>query len=163
MTSLFTPKGKATCRFLRSPMSSSSCCLFPCPPTLLSVGQHGWGGDSSCWAEPALHHLTGQLRPSGLPRLYSRATGQVIPGPRGSHQVTKTAKTCRKATRNAHGSLSHDRYETSMRALQDLVLAMQAGQWAEAMDLYSAARSVWQELRKSHDLRWQVFSYKDAE
>lgn len=40
-----------------------------------------------------------------------------------------------------------------MRALQDLVLAMQAGQWAEAMELYSAAKSVWQELRKSHDLR----------
>lgn len=55
--------------------------------------------------------------------------------------------------RNAHGSLSHARYEASMRALQDLVLAMQAGQWAVAMDLYSAARSVWQELRESHDLR----------
>lgn len=40
-----------------------------------------------------------------------------------------------------------------MRALQDLVLAMQAGQWAEAMELYSAAKRVWQELRKSHDLR----------
>lgn len=60
--------------------------------------------------------------------------------------------------RNTHGSLSHNRYETSTRALQDLALAMQAGQWAEAMDLYSAARSVWQELRKSHDLRWQIFS-----
>uniref|UniRef100_H3D860 Fanconi-associated nuclease n=1 Tax=Tetraodon nigroviridis TaxID=99883 RepID=H3D860_TETNG len=47
------------------------------------------------------------------------------------------------------------RYEASMRALQDLVLAMQAGQWAVAMDLYSAARSVWQELRESHDLRHQ--------
>lgn len=55
--------------------------------------------------------------------------------------------------RSAHGSLSHNRYEASMRALQDLALAMQAGQWAEAMDLYSAARSVWQELRTSCDLR----------
>lgn len=41
-----------------------------------------------------------------------------------------------------------------MRALQDVASAMQGGQWEEAMDLYTAAKSTWQELRKSHDLRW---------
>lgn len=40
-----------------------------------------------------------------------------------------------------------------MRALQDLVSAMQAGQWADAADLYSAAKGVWEELRRNHDLR----------
>lgn len=40
-----------------------------------------------------------------------------------------------------------------MRALQDVVAAMQGGQWEEAMDLYTAAKSAWQELRKSHDFR----------
>lgn len=45
------------------------------------------------------------------------------------------------------------RYEASMRALQDVTSAMQGGQWEEAMELYTAAKSAWQELRKSHDLR----------
>lgn len=40
-----------------------------------------------------------------------------------------------------------------MRALLDVTLAMQGGQWEEAMDLYSVAKSSWQELRASHDLR----------
>eukprot|EP00066_Takifugu_rubripes_P004422 XP_003967788.1 PREDICTED: fanconi-associated nuclease 1 [Takifugu rubripes] len=47
------------------------------------------------------------------------------------------------------------RYEASMRALQDLALAMQAGQWEEALELYTAAKGVWQELRESLDLRHQ--------
>lgn len=41
MSSLFIPKGKAACWFLHSLMSSSSCCLFACPSSVLSVGQHG--------------------------------------------------------------------------------------------------------------------------
>ncbi|XP_070764131.1 fanconi-associated nuclease 1 [Enoplosus armatus] len=47
------------------------------------------------------------------------------------------------------------RYEASMRALQEVVSAMQGGQWEEAMELYTAAKSAWQELRKSHDLSHQ--------
>ncbi|XP_068458237.1 fanconi-associated nuclease 1 [Clinocottus analis] len=47
------------------------------------------------------------------------------------------------------------RYEASMRALQEVVSAMQGGQWEEAMELYTAAKSVWQELRKNHDLSHQ--------
>uniref|UniRef100_UPI0037E914DF fanconi-associated nuclease 1 n=1 Tax=Semicossyphus pulcher TaxID=241346 RepID=UPI0037E914DF len=47
------------------------------------------------------------------------------------------------------------RYEASMRALQEIVSAMQGGQWEEAMELYTAAKSVWQELKQSHDLSHQ--------
>lgn len=46
-----------------------------------------------------------------------------------------------------------------MRALQDLALAMQAGQWEEALDIYTAAKGVWQELRESLDLRWISLCY----
>ncbi|XP_037306935.2 fanconi-associated nuclease 1 [Pungitius pungitius] len=44
------------------------------------------------------------------------------------------------------------RYEASMRALQEVVSAMQGGQWEEAMELYAAAKKIWQELRRNHDL-----------
>ncbi|XP_070687037.1 fanconi-associated nuclease 1 [Pempheris klunzingeri] len=47
------------------------------------------------------------------------------------------------------------RYEASMRALQELVSAMQGGQWEEAMELYTAAKSAWQELRENHDISHQ--------
>ncbi|XP_074533123.1 fanconi-associated nuclease 1 [Halichoeres trimaculatus] len=47
------------------------------------------------------------------------------------------------------------RYEVSMRALIEIVSAMQGGQWEEAMELYTAAKSVWQELKQSHDLSHQ--------
>ncbi|KAG8012727.1 Fanconi-associated nuclease 1 [Nibea albiflora] len=47
------------------------------------------------------------------------------------------------------------RYEASMRALQEVASAMQGGQWEEAMELYTAAKSDWQELRKNHDLSYQ--------
>nr|XP_020479354.1 fanconi-associated nuclease 1 [Monopterus albus] len=43
------------------------------------------------------------------------------------------------------------RYEASMRALQELISAMQAGHWEEALELYTAAKSAWQELRKNYD------------
>ncbi|KAL7403138.1 hypothetical protein ABVT39_025183 [Epinephelus coioides] len=43
-------------------------------------------------------------------------------------------------------------YEASMRALLEVALAMQGGQWEEAMELYTAAKSAWQELRENHDL-----------
>ncbi|KAM9854794.1 fanconi-associated nuclease 1 [Aulostomus maculatus] len=48
------------------------------------------------------------------------------------------------------------RYEASMRTLQEVISAMQAGQWEEALELYTAAKNVWQDLRKNHDLRHQV-------
>ncbi|XP_029290000.1 fanconi-associated nuclease 1 [Cottoperca gobio] len=47
------------------------------------------------------------------------------------------------------------RYEASMRTLQEVVSAMQGGQWEKAMELYTAAKSVWQELRENHDLSHQ--------
>ncbi|XP_029991545.1 fanconi-associated nuclease 1 [Sphaeramia orbicularis] len=46
-------------------------------------------------------------------------------------------------------------YEAAMRALQEVASAMQAGQWEEALELYTGAKSVWQELRKNHDLSHQ--------
>ncbi|KAF0040986.1 hypothetical protein F2P81_006884 [Scophthalmus maximus] len=47
------------------------------------------------------------------------------------------------------------RYEVSMRSLQEVNSAMQAGQWEEALELYTAAKSAWQELKENHDLRHQ--------
>lgn len=40
-----------------------------------------------------------------------------------------------------------------MRALQEVILAMQGGQWEMALELYTAAKSEWVELKKNHDLR----------
>lgn len=54
---------------------------------------------------------------------------------------------------NTHDSMSHARYEASMHTLQEVTTAMQGGQWEMALDLYTDAKNVWQELRKSHDLR----------
>uniref|UniRef100_A0A3B4ZPU5 Fanconi-associated nuclease n=1 Tax=Stegastes partitus TaxID=144197 RepID=A0A3B4ZPU5_9TELE len=47
------------------------------------------------------------------------------------------------------------RYEASMRALQEVILAMQGGQWERALELYTAAKSAWQEMRKNSDLSHQ--------
>nr|XP_057931968.1 fanconi-associated nuclease 1 [Doryrhamphus excisus] len=47
------------------------------------------------------------------------------------------------------------RYEASMRALQEVTLAMQAGHWEEALGLYTAAKNDWQDLKGSHDLSHQ--------
>ncbi|KAK2842409.1 hypothetical protein Q5P01_012609 [Channa striata] len=47
------------------------------------------------------------------------------------------------------------RYEASMRALQEVISAMQAGQWDEALELYTAAKCTWLELRKNHDISHQ--------
>ncbi|XP_047452503.1 fanconi-associated nuclease 1 [Mugil cephalus] len=44
------------------------------------------------------------------------------------------------------------RYEAAMRALQEVISAMQAGQWERALELYTAAKSAWQELKENHDL-----------
>lgn len=40
-----------------------------------------------------------------------------------------------------------------MRALQEVNSAMQAGQWEGALELYTAAKNVWQDMKKAHDLR----------
>uniref|UniRef100_A0A669BV64 Fanconi-associated nuclease n=1 Tax=Oreochromis niloticus TaxID=8128 RepID=A0A669BV64_ORENI len=47
------------------------------------------------------------------------------------------------------------RYEASMRALQEVILAMQGGQWETAMELYTAAKSQWLVLKKNIDLSHQ--------
>ncbi|CAB1429516.1 unnamed protein product [Pleuronectes platessa] len=47
------------------------------------------------------------------------------------------------------------RYEVSMRSLQEVNTAMQTGQWEEALELYTAAKSAWQELKKNHDFSHQ--------
>ncbi|KAM9375726.1 fanconi-associated nuclease 1 [Pholidichthys leucotaenia] len=47
------------------------------------------------------------------------------------------------------------RYEAAMRALQDVILAMQNGQWELALELYTAAKTAWQELKNTHDLSHQ--------
>ncbi|MEQ2211353.1 hypothetical protein XENOCAPTIV_026751, partial [Xenoophorus captivus] len=45
------------------------------------------------------------------------------------------------------------RYEASMRALLEVTLAMQGGQWEQALELYTAAKRAWRELSANHDLR----------
>uniref|UniRef100_A0A3Q2UAY9 Fanconi-associated nuclease n=1 Tax=Fundulus heteroclitus TaxID=8078 RepID=A0A3Q2UAY9_FUNHE len=47
------------------------------------------------------------------------------------------------------------RYEASMRALLEVTLAMQGGQWEQALELYTAAKGAWCELRLNHDLSHQ--------
>ncbi|CAL8356758.1 unnamed protein product [Lota lota] len=47
------------------------------------------------------------------------------------------------------------RYEAAMRALQEVITAMQGGQWEEAFDFYTTAKTAWQELRNTHDLSHQ--------
>ncbi|XP_035013786.2 fanconi-associated nuclease 1 isoform X1 [Hippoglossus stenolepis] len=47
------------------------------------------------------------------------------------------------------------RYEVSMRSLQEVNTAMQAGQWEGALEIYTVAKSAWQELKKNHDFSHQ--------
>ncbi|XP_051917458.1 fanconi-associated nuclease 1 isoform X2 [Hippocampus zosterae] len=47
------------------------------------------------------------------------------------------------------------KYEASIRALQEVTLAMQAGHWEEALDLYTTAKNEWQHLKTSCDLSHQ--------
>lgn len=54
---------------------------------------------------------------------------------------------------NVHYFIHLIRYEASMRTLQEVISAMQAGQWEDALELYTVAKGAWQELRKDHDLR----------
>ncbi|CDQ85150.1 unnamed protein product [Oncorhynchus mykiss] len=46
------------------------------------------------------------------------------------------------------------RYEAAMRALQEVITAMQTGHWEDALGLYTAAKTTWQETSKTYDLRW---------
>lgn len=54
--------------------------------------------------------------------------------------------------------MHHTRYEASMRALQEVILAMQGGQWEMAMELYAAAKSQWLVLKKNNDLRCEIIN-----
>ncbi|XP_071007467.1 fanconi-associated nuclease 1 isoform X1 [Oncorhynchus clarkii lewisi] len=45
------------------------------------------------------------------------------------------------------------RYEAAMRALQEVITAMQTGHWEDALGLYTAAKTTWQETSKTYDLR----------
>lgn len=54
--------------------------------------------------------------------------------------------------------MHHTRYEASMRALQEVILAMQGGQWETAMELYAAAKSQWLVLKKNNDLRCEIIN-----
>ncbi|KAM4734845.1 fanconi-associated nuclease 1 isoform 2-T2 [Anableps anableps] len=47
------------------------------------------------------------------------------------------------------------RYEASMRALVEVTLAMQGGQWGQALELYTSAKKAWCELSSNHDLSHQ--------
>ncbi|XP_049578012.1 fanconi-associated nuclease 1 isoform X2 [Syngnathus scovelli] len=47
------------------------------------------------------------------------------------------------------------RYDASMRALEEVTLAMQAGHWEEALDLYTTAKNEWQDQKMSYDLSHQ--------
>ncbi|XP_068595700.1 fanconi-associated nuclease 1 [Brachionichthys hirsutus] len=47
------------------------------------------------------------------------------------------------------------RYDSSMRALLEVTSAMQGGHWEEAMELYTAAKGAWMELRENHDVSHQ--------
>ncbi|XP_041705658.1 fanconi-associated nuclease 1 [Coregonus clupeaformis] len=47
------------------------------------------------------------------------------------------------------------RYEAAMRALQEVITAMQAGRWEDALALYTAAKTTWQEMSKTYDLSHQ--------
>ncbi|KAJ8249174.1 hypothetical protein GJAV_G00231970 [Gymnothorax javanicus] len=47
------------------------------------------------------------------------------------------------------------RYEVAMRALQEVTLSMQAGSWEQALELYTAAKQIWQSQQDSCSLRHQ--------
>ncbi|XP_026783354.3 fanconi-associated nuclease 1 [Pangasianodon hypophthalmus] len=47
------------------------------------------------------------------------------------------------------------RYEAAMRTLQEVITAMQAGCWEDALVLYTSAKSNWQNLKQNYDLSWQ--------
>ncbi|XP_036417627.1 fanconi-associated nuclease 1 [Colossoma macropomum] len=43
------------------------------------------------------------------------------------------------------------RYEAAMRTLQEVITAMQAGSWEDALVLYSTAKATWQDLKQTCD------------
>ncbi|XP_066541617.1 core-binding factor subunit beta isoform X1 [Hoplias malabaricus] len=47
------------------------------------------------------------------------------------------------------------RYEAAVRTLQEVVTAMQAGSWEDALVLYTMAKATWQELKQTCDLSYQ--------
>lgn len=49
-----------------------------------------------------------------------------------------------------------NRYEVAMRTLQEVITAMQAGCWEEALVLYASAKSDWQNIKQTSDLRLEL-------
>lgn len=49
-----------------------------------------------------------------------------------------------------------NRYEVAMRTLQEVITAMQAGCWEDALVLYASAKSNWQNLTQTYDLRFGI-------
>lgn len=49
-----------------------------------------------------------------------------------------------------------NRYETAMRIFQEVITAMQTGSWEEALVLYTSAKSNWQNLKQTYDLRLEL-------
>uniref|UniRef100_A0A4W4HFC2 Fanconi-associated nuclease n=1 Tax=Electrophorus electricus TaxID=8005 RepID=A0A4W4HFC2_ELEEL len=45
------------------------------------------------------------------------------------------------------------RYETAVRRLQEVVTAMQAGHWEDALGLYTSAKATWQDLKLTYGSR----------
>uniref|UniRef100_A0A6Q2Z9X0 Fanconi-associated nuclease n=1 Tax=Esox lucius TaxID=8010 RepID=A0A6Q2Z9X0_ESOLU len=62
---------------------------------------------------------------------------------------------------NSIGAVILRRYEGAMRSLQEVVVAMQTGHWDDAVELYTAAKTTWKELRQtvnfSHQENLPVF------
>lgn len=51
-----------------------------------------------------------------------------------------------------------NRYEAAMRTLQEVITAMQAGCWEDAHVLYASAKSNWQNMKQTYDLRLELQS-----
>ncbi|KAG7473421.1 hypothetical protein MATL_G00095650 [Megalops atlanticus] len=47
------------------------------------------------------------------------------------------------------------RYEAAMHALHEVTMSMQAGNWEEALELYTTAKAVWMEQKHTYSLRHQ--------
>lgn len=46
-----------------------------------------------------------------------------------------------------------------MRTVQEVITAMQAGCWEDAVVLYASAKSNWQNMKQTYDLRLELQNY----
>lgn len=51
----------------------------------------------------------------------------------------------------------------AMRTLQEVIAAMQAGNWEDAHDIYAAAKATWQEMKHTCDLRFDLHQVSSTE